>query len=1400
MRDAATVAIEADVGADPLAAIARPMGVVTTPPITSTTTFTLVAVGDGGTSRATVLVVATRRRPVRIVSFAAEPDMVEAGASVALSWVTEHATTVVVSERDGPAVGPPSSQARGSVQVTPAATTTYVLVARGEGGPVETEATVTVRRGAPRVTRFALDPTRVELGRSAELSWEAVDADRVEIDDPSGRRVYEGAEATGRRTVRPERSGEYRLRATSPAGTATAAVGVEVLPWSGARVDRFVAVPDAIDYGQSAVLSWATADAPGGVELAIGAVSATVAPMGERTVTPTSTTDYRLLARSPSGDAEARVTVIVRPVAPTIRSWVASPSPAGIGRTVALSWDTEAATHVVVRRVSPDPAVLEARGPVRGGLELVPTSSTVVLALEAVNPFGTTRAALSLEAEPLPSIARFELEPAELVLRPGTVELRWSVDGATRPLRLEVDGVNEPSFPGRSATGTHRLSLPGPVELRLIAESLAGAVSETLAVTAIPAEVEPNDAPGEAQALQPLPARLAGTIGGADRDRYTLTVVEGGAIHAEVSDGVGGCPVATRLSLVAPDGRTVLGVADGGGLPAPGGGRCARLDGDVQDFARDLAAGVYGLILEAAPGASGPYALSVFASPPACGNGRLERRAGESCDDGAQIDGDGCSARCAIEVLGTIRFPGAEQGRSGALSAARVAHHYRLELTSELYVEADSFTPSGPGCTGPAALELALLDAAFAPIGTAPSADCPTLSALGTPWVRLPAGTYHLRVRARDPSAVAGDYELLIRGRPTGCGNGVLELAPPESESCDDGNRVDGDGCSAQCRLDGEAETEPNDAAGSAVPITRSPARRIGALVPAGDTDWYAVDVPAGHHLEASLAVGTSTACPEDPRAALALVEPDGLSVRALAVAAGGRCPRLDPVSHPSATLSMAGGRYFLRVEEDGDDAPLDPYALELRVVAPGCGNGVLEAVRLETCDDGGARAGDGCDAQCRVEVTETLTPPGATRSLDLAAGATATFRLELPTPGMSVSATVTATGGGCPAAASLELLDEAFRPVAADVEASGCAILTAFDLPAGARHLRVGAGPAGGRLALALTLRPAACGNLRVERRAGEQCDDGNTLDGDGCSAVCARQAVASYAAPGATSVISGTIDPIGEVDLIRVDVSAPSYLDATVFAPSVASGGCVPPTDTRLRLLAADATTELGADDLSGPGLCSAFVPGTHPFARVSTGTYYLAIEAAGGDALIPAYELRLTGREADVCGNGLVETGEACDDGNRIVGDGCDAACRLEGGVRAEVEPNDGPGQESATGLAGVGAVTVSGVVSAGGDVDRWTLRVPAGAQLVLDLQTYGTAGNRASCNGDSRVELIDDTGSVLADVDSGGFGLCERLTGLALPIAMVERDYVVAVQYWHPSGSPSPFAYRLDLGLR
>ena len=65
------------------------------------------------------------------ISFSAQPSTVSSGASATLSWTSSNATAVTIT-------GLGTFSVSGSVQVTPAATTTYSAVASGPAGSTDT--------------------------------------------------------------------------------------------------------------------------------------------------------------------------------------------------------------------------------------------------------------------------------------------------------------------------------------------------------------------------------------------------------------------------------------------------------------------------------------------------------------------------------------------------------------------------------------------------------------------------------------------------------------------------------------------------------------------------------------------------------------------------------------------------------------------------------------------------------------------------------------------------------------------------------------------------------------------------------------------------------------------------------------------------------------------------------------------------------------------------------------------------------------------------------------------------------------------------------------------------------------------------------------------------------------
>ena len=123
------------------------------------------------------------------------------------------------------------------------------------------------------------------------------------------------------------------------------------------------------------------------------------------------------------------------------------------------------------------------------------------------------------------------------------------------------------------------------------------------------------------------------------------------------------------------------------------------------------------------------------------------------------------------------------------------------------------------------------------------------------------------------------------------------------------------------------------------------------------------------------------------------------------------------------------------------------------------------------------------------------------------------------------------------------------------------------------------------------------------------ESCDDGNTTSGDGCSSTCLIE-------PGATC-----------------DKSTPNKCK-----PAVCGNGMVEAGES------CDAGDQNGLFFGDGSG-CSKTCT-KEPKCRDGSGT--------------------VTTRACDItCGNGSVETGEDCDDGNTADGDGCSHDCKLEGG---------------------------------------------------------------------------------------------------------------------------------------
>ncbi|MBN1606860.1 MAG: DUF4215 domain-containing protein [Polyangiaceae bacterium] len=173
------------------------------------------------------------------------------------------------------------------------------------------------------------------------------------------------------------------------------------------------------------------------------------------------------------------------------------------------------------------------------------------------------------------------------------------------------------------------------------------------------------------------------------------------------------------------------------------------------------------------------------------------------------------------------------------------------------------------------------------------------------------------------------------------------------------------------------------------------------------------------------------------------------------------------------------------------------------------------------------------------------------------------------------------------------------------------------------------------------------ACGDGEINVD-GEECDDGNSLPGDGCSGICKKEAYFECPAPGQPCVSTivcgdGVISP-GEACDDGNAVSGDGCSDKCNlvekgFACRTAGQSCI-----RVYICGDSVVDPVeGCDDgNANPG------DGCDPKCRLETG-----FKCTGNPSVC----------SATTCGDGVPEGAESCDDGNVLPFDGCDKTCRAE-----------------------------------------------------------------------------------------------------------------------------------------
>jgi MYXO-CTERM domain-containing protein len=592
--------------------------------------------------------------------------------------------------------------------------------------------------------------------------------------------------------------------------------------------------------------------------------------------------------------------------------------------------------------------------------------------------------------------------------------------------------------------------------------------------------------------------------------------------------------------------------------------------------------------------------------PMGCGNGLLEM--GEGCDDNNLNTGDGCNAQCKREL-------GQPCAGNNNVCASTFCD------------------PAGNIC---ACDEFA---------------DCPGIQLCNT---------------TPNPNICVNP----------GCGNGIVEV----TEACDDGNTISGDGCNSICfREIGQACTLPGqcasgfcDPANNACACDQSIDCPMGQLCNTVANPNICVMPGCGNNV-----LEAGEAC-EDGN----IINGDGCNATCLKEL-GQSCLLSGECASNSCDIAS-----FICVCDQNADCPMGQlcnFVADPNVcVNPGCGNFVLEAG--EACEDGNTTNGDGCNSVCLRELGQACMMGSQCVSAfcDSANNACACDQDADCSNGQLcnlLSNPNTCVNPGCSngVVEATEACDDGNS-----VDGDGCNSVCLREIgqvcsmsgqcasglcDTGLCACDENADCSGGQLCNTVAnpnicVNPG-CGNGIVE--VTEACDDGNTMSGDGCNSMCLREIGQMCSA--SMQCASGLCDPTGNICACDQDADCSGgQLCNTVASPNA----CVNPG-------CANGVLEMneGCDDgntVPGDGCGSTCLLEIGEPCTLSGTCQSGACDPQSGTCECDEDADCPMGNVCDLtpdpnaciaggCGNGVIEAGEGCDDGNMMDGDGCTAACTKE-----------------------------------------------------------------------------------------------------------------------------------------
>ena len=1326
-----------------------PAGATFTPPLEATTTFVLTARSSVGESTRSLTITVGTTSEVEITGFTATPTISVPGSQVTLAWTTERATRVTLGV-DGGATIEPNAPLMGMRIVNPTDSVTYVLTAEGPGGPKQETVTVAVGK-TPSIEQFAATPDEIDAGQPSTLSWDVRGAASITIQDDQGMVIHQTATDLDSVEVTPTVSTEYTLIAANPVGSVMERATVRVRDGQMAQIDSFNVTPLTLTGPGNVDISWATTGADsvtltgGGTPVAgfNGAAS------GMMTVAVQSTTRFELGVRGAGGSSamrDATVTVMMQSdtTAPTItHAPIVATQVAGADVTIqAQVVDAESGVGTVMLffRSAGTPlftSVAMSDGGNGSYVGVIPATSVVEPSVDYYVQAADAAFSPNVGRDPMAAPAQthgFAVAGAD-VTAPQITHTAIA-NGQLAGTDITIDATIVDADSGVNTAVLFYRATGGAMFTRLdMTAGAAGAYTALIPGTAVvPPSVEYYIAATDGAApanTATQPAGAPGTV-----TTFTVTPLDGAAptiTHTPIGDG----------QTAGGDVTIIAEVTDPSGI------------GDVTLFYRAQGAGN-------------------FATLAMTGMGD-ERRA---TIPGASVQTPGVDYY--IQAADGAMTPNTGTDPAGAPGSPHSFTVIMLDTNGPTIVHTPITGTRGPGQA--VAISAEITDASGVASATLMYRTTGDMSYTSLAMTGGP--TYAASIPANAVAAPGVEYYVTATDSAAGSNSSTSPATAPAA---------------VHAFAVGTIEAEPNNATGSAA-LLLGPQMLVnvghGGLSPTGDVDWWAIDVPTGGLFNVDLEVtsGGLATCPAPTDTVLFLTDSDGTTVRVSDSFDGvGSCARIR-ATDDSGARALTSGRYYVRVEESGNNAVVGAYEIRGRLFGTECGNGILESAATEQCDDGNTAAGDGCSATCTIEPDGVVTPPSSSFAGDISpAGDSDIYAVDV-TAGQSIRVEVSNGAMACPGDAVADLLDTDGVTVLGTDDDDGvgsCPRITpgidpfTTDLSAGRYFVRVRAATQTETITgytVVIDVVDAICGNNAVE--SGEQCDDGNTTDADGCSSTC--QYETSGTAMGMGASFMGAIDPAGNVDYYAVVIAEGDSIKAETFAPT--DGQCNS-ADTVIRLLESDRATQVATNDQAGIGSCSLLDPATDLEVRnLTAGTYYLTVEDYQNNGIIAAYVLNVE-IVGGGCGNGWIDGADQCDDGNTTAGDGCSATCQLEGNAESEANETTATADVLVTGTATIGQIY--GALGSNNDVDVFSVVVPSGYHLFAEISD-GNAG----CSNDGNLRLRDSAGTSLVSDTADGPGSCGRISPDSDPEA---RALTGGTYYLEVTGSGGSAAYVLDVQL-